>query len=183
MDMVKDKRGTEQRIRAQLKKQDVDLKKIYFISCKTGENVKDLVEHLFSKATKDLPKRTFPTYYMELHNAVKKEAKKKEIITYEEYQRLAFSINGVSLSSLPSVTGTLHDQGTLIYFGDNPFLRDIVVLSPQFLADRMSDLITFKVQFRSGMVEPKAIEKIWQKFDQKTREFLLSLLEKFEGEK
>ena len=67
-----------------------------------------------------------------------------------------------------------------MYFADNPNLTDLIILSPQWLANRMSDIISFKNNFYHATAPIEVIEKIWEKYDPKMREFLISLLEKFE---
>ena len=71
----------------------------------------------------------------------------KEILTLSNLQKMinSFAPN-VTESMLKEALLFLNDMGTLLYFGEELLLNDIVILDLQWLAKRMSDLISFKVK-------------------------------------
>jgi serine/threonine protein kinase len=62
-----------------------------------------------------------------------------------------------------TMTKFLHDTGLLIFL-EQPAVKDsFVVLNPQWLADRMSDVISFKHNWQNGTIGRNVLEFVWKK--------------------
>lgn len=61
-------------------------------------------------------------------------------------------------------------------------LADIVIFNLQWLADRMSDIISYKYSWSKGIVPIKSLKMIWNQkgFENSVQEKVINILEKFE---
>lgn len=84
-------------------------------------------------------------------------------------------------------TSFLHNLGTLLYFGDDENLRDVIILDPQWLAAIMSTIITTKHNYLGregyeGILQHSMLPFIWRPptFPDDLHGFFLYLLNKFD---
>ncbi len=76
-------------------------------------------------------------------------------------------------SELNQTIQFLNDLGSLIYF-NNEFLRNKVVISPQFLVDLMACLVSVNNKFiTDGKLNHSDVEKIWLKYDKSIHQWIL----------
>lgn len=73
------------------------------------------------------------------------------------------------------------DVGTLIYFDEPKLgLNDMVILDPQWLADVMATLVTFKANFvNDGILQREYLHQVWKQYPIELHETLLRLLMNF----
>jgi hypothetical protein len=67
-----------------------------------------------------------------------------------------------------------------MHFEGDSRLSDMVVLDPGWLADRMTDLISFKQNWPDGIVNMAQLDVIWKQYEPSRREDILAILERFE---
>jgi hypothetical protein len=85
----------------------------------------------------------------------------------------------VEPEQLELVTQFLAEMGSLIHFPD-PYLHELVVLNPQWLADLMSSLLTFRHQWaKNGILRRKHLPHVFEKYKPEMFKSLLALLERF----
>jgi len=81
----------------------------------------------------------------------------------------------ISIDTIKHYTEILHDFGFLIYFGNNPQLRDFVILKPQWLYD----LCITVHRINEFLIDKDELIRAWDKYPPDMHNFLLHLLEKF----
>ena len=150
-----------------------------FISSKTGEGIKELVQSLINIGREHhMLKQMVPSNYLVLDKLLTQERSKHQWVRWSIYLKWALQCD-VEKSNLPVTTQFLHDVGSLIYF-DNPALRDIVILDPQWLANIFASLITFNHQWiKDGILKTSDLPQIWKQYPKQLYSKLMMLLKKF----
>ena len=72
--------------------------------------------------------------------------------------------------------------GMIMYFGDqDPNLKDIIIINPQWLSSLMSTIITFKSNFvsKEGLIKYEDFIHIFSLYEEKLHNFLIDLLQRF----
>jgi len=114
--------------------------------------------------------------WLNLHNLLR--SRKEDYIDWKTYSKWASQCR-IPSSQLELVTQFLAEMGSMIHFPD-PFLRDLVVLNPQWLADLMSSLLTFRHQWaKNGILRRKDIPHVFEGYKSDICASLLALLERF----
>jgi len=163
---------------------------INFVSNQTGlgmENLRKAIEEIVIQQKhvgQLLPKR-----YSALEKALILEREKKKanslppICKWEEYSKIAELCLIDDEKELEVATSLLHNLGSLIHFGDDEKLRDIIILHPQWLTDVMSSVFTTKANFvKNGILSHVDLPLIWRPpvFPVHLHSFLITLLNRFE---
>ena len=151
-----------------------------FLSTKTGEGVKNLVNQLIQTAlAHKMLKQLVPNNYYLLDQLLMKERQKHQWVRWAQYLRWVNQCN-INKENVGTVTRFLHDVGTLIYF-DTQGLRDIVILDPQWLANIMASLVTFNHHWiKDGILNTIDLEHIWKQYPKSLYSKLIMLLSKFQ---
>jgi len=77
------------------------------------------------------------------------------------FQR-AFCPEGLNEASITTMLSFLDDAGVVIWFNRIISVRDLVILDPQLLADLFSSLVSFKVNWKNGIVTRSELEGAWK---------------------
>eukprot|EP01125_Pyxidicula_operculata_P003691 TRINITY_DN1493_c0_g1_i5.p2 TRINITY_DN1493_c0_g1~~TRINITY_DN1493_c0_g1_i5.p2 ORF type:complete len:2132 (-),score=469.27 TRINITY_DN1493_c0_g1_i5:6801-13196(-) len=151
-----------------------------FVSCLTLQNLKELRTMLITVAQKQKILNTLvPQLYLNMDKIVSVEKTKKQVLTWEEYTELGTRVHISDRRALESMTEFLHDVGTLIWF-DQPGLRDIVILDDQWLASVMATIVSFKTNWKDGVLPLRTLDIIWKNYPQSLHKTLLGILINFE---
>jgi hypothetical protein len=103
----------------------------------------------------------------------------RPILKWNEYQQLGTKANITDDRTLISATEFLHDVGSLIWFNQSS-LKDLVILDPQWLSNVMASIISFKSNWKNGVLHHANLPIIWKNYPESLHKVLLGILEKFE---
>ena len=81
------------------------------------------------------------------------------IVMKRVFTKLAFECN-VPENSVESLITFLHQRGILLSFEENSRVRDVIVLHPQYFANRFVQLVKVKTN-KPGIIPKSTIESIW----------------------
>ena len=109
------------------------------------------------------------------------EKTKHQTISWSQYCEHAIGCS-IPEENIPVVTTFLHDVGTLMHYdAKESGLDQIVILDPQWLADIMASLISFKHQWvKTGILTRELLPQVWKQYPEEIYDSLLGLLTKFE---
>jgi hypothetical protein len=158
-----------------------NIKDVIFVSCTSGLGIKELRQRLTELASNQKIMTTLvPQTYLVLDRIVlhQKEAG-RPILKWNEYQQLGSKANITDDRTLISATEFLHDVGSLIWFNQSS-LRDLVILDPQWLSNVMASIISFKSNWKNGVLHHPNLPIIWKNYPESLHKVLLGILEKFE---
>ncbi|XP_006813508.1 uncharacterized protein LOC102800687 [Saccoglossus kowalevskii] len=104
----------------------------------------------------------------------------RPILTYSEYQTIAFGIGIRTAESLHHVTSFLGSRGCIVYIkpSHQKEAKSIVILDPQWLANILRMLISFSSTFIDdfGVLNVEDLHNAWGHIDKQHHHPLLSLL-------
>eukprot|EP00808_Paulinella_micropora_P019298 g23839.t1 len=146
-------------------------------------------------------KRKIPVPWVKLFDKLFQQAKKQSWLSREEVVQLATQCGLANpTNNIDLVLRYLHDQGRVLYFADQPSLRDLVILDPtHFFLEPVTRIIcefdTHRIPAHdeaikslssawtklksSGMLEKRLLPILWADRSEETREYLLALMIKF----
>ena len=95
-------------------------------------------------------------------------------------EKIASNYGIFEKGELANAVQFLHDLGSLMHF-NNEFLRDKVVINPQYMVDLMACLVSVNnTLIQDGILLHKDIPKIWQNYDPNLHLWILKLTERFD---
>lgn len=104
----------------------------------------------------------------------------KNIIDYSEVEKIASNYGIFDQMELSQTIQFLHDLGSLMHF-NNEFLRNKVVINPQYMVDLMACLVSVNNNYiQNGKLYHSDIDKIWSKYDPSLHSWILKITEKFD---
>ncbi|CAH1800343.1 unnamed protein product [Owenia fusiformis] len=153
----------------------------HFISTHLGTGVEKLQDRLIDVALgQDYMGEKIPSVWINFENSVIKMRNKASVVPLETIEELANEHGLFDKSEIDQVIQFLHDLGTLQHF-DNPFLRDRVVIEPQWIVDVMSCVVSVKdSSIKDGNFYHKDIKDVWGKYPDELHEWLLRLTEEYD---
>jgi len=110
------------------------------------------------------------------------EADLRDTISRDEYMDICRE-EGVNRDSADTLSGYLHDLGVILHFRDDPNLRDLVILKPEWGTDAVYKVLdTASVKKRKGRFGPADLGTIWDKtrHPRDKHPVLLALMARFE---
>ncbi|MCU0499058.1 MAG: GTPase [Anaerolineae bacterium] len=102
---------------------------------------------------------------------------------YRTCQKLIWLIRktGVSKHGAKILLRWLHDLGELLYYPDDPELRDLVILKPEWVSKYISKVIlSSEVTQTNGIFTREHMDQLWGDLRPEMREHFLRLMEKFD---
>ncbi len=158
------------------------VKDIVFVSCTRGTGIAHLRSVVMQVAVSArLALEPVPKYYVDLYEAVHQASLESPFCSFSDYREMAQRCDVPMDGAFNVVTKFLHDVGRLIYFGTAEQQNSqTVVLNAGWLAARMADLISFKQNWPSGVVDMARLSIVWKQYDQEQRDEILALLERFQ---
>ncbi|KAL6078168.1 Myotubularin-like phosphatase domain, variant 2 [Balamuthia mandrillaris] len=170
---------------AKYKSKFPSIQSIHFVSCANGKGLEELKADIADTVSKQRwIGEEMPNTYVELEKMVKNSHKRPPIAFWSEFLTMA-GLCGIKDEMAVRVAAShLHNLGSLLYFGEDPRLSDIVIMNPQWLTEVMSSIITTKHNYgkKDGILQHSSLPFIWREPDYpaSVHPFLLTLLEKFE---
>ena len=101
-------------------------------------------------------------------------------ITYERYLSICESFE-LDFELASYVSRYLHDLGVFLHFEDNPVLKDIIFLKPEWATNAVYKVIDSKqVQNSFGELQYNDFKELWEEYPKERHTELLELMKKFE---
>ncbi|MCP4656103.1 MAG: GTPase [bacterium] len=138
------------------------------------------VRSAIAEAAADLPLmgELWPTTWLEAAEAVRAAAEKH--VTPERL-RAIFTDRGVADVSFGVLARWLHELGDVLYFQDDPELRDLVILKPQWVTGYISRVLESEdVIGRLGIFTREHMDALWSDLERPMRDHFLNLMERFD---
>ncbi|EFA82412.1 leucine-rich repeat-containing protein [Heterostelium album PN500] len=139
------------------------------VSCHTQRNIDLLKQEILTTLIQQQTwiNEKIPLTYASLETSLLEEAKKRmpPIVSWSEYCNIAKLVNITSQEKLVRATQTLHRWGSIMWFDDEKSsLKDIVILSPQWLSDCFAALVLAKHSYISSdsILNLKKLRLIWK---------------------
>jgi leucine-rich repeat kinase 2 len=154
------------------------------VSCTKRIGIPELHEKISEIAHKhSMVNQRVPAFYLNLKDVVhrlRSEKKYAETISYPDFKRAADEII-TKQTEFQAAVRFLHDSGILIHFNiARSKLKDLVILDPQWLANVMSSVVTFRHNWlKEGFIYLDNIANMWTQYPKDLWDSLLQLLEKF----
>jgi hypothetical protein len=148
MDMMKDEKKLEElREKLTALKSIVPLVDVHFLSSKTKKGVKEFIEKMLDTTLKmPLMKTEVPLSYQLAASKIEAVRGSNAVMTWVEFCSLLVPLNFTSEGSIITLADFLHDVGIIIWF-NQAGLKDLVILDPQWLAQIMASVVSFKSAF------------------------------------
>jgi len=149
------------------------------VSAQEGTNIDDLTSKIIEHIT-ELPHvgDVLPTVWIDIRR--KLESLDKNFISYNDYKAICSRFD-LDEQKAEHLSRYYHDLGVFLYFQDNPVLREIVFLKPDWATNAVYKLIdTKEIQKADGKFHFEQLKKIWYDYPQDKFAHLLELMKKFE---
>eukprot|EP01129_Flabellula_baltica_P007425 TRINITY_DN2888_c0_g1_i1.p1 TRINITY_DN2888_c0_g1~~TRINITY_DN2888_c0_g1_i1.p1 ORF type:complete len:630 (+),score=111.13 TRINITY_DN2888_c0_g1_i1:99-1988(+) len=154
------------------------IKNNYFLSCKDSNGIRT-----FRKLLKNfifnhpILKMKTDSDTITLSNIL--ESREEKYMTFDQFYDISNPVlnNSLNISDFEEAAQFLHNTGTIIWF-NNPSLRNLVILNPQWLADVFSTLVTTKIS-GNGSFDPELLSIIWKERED-TVDTYIKILQKFD---
>lgn len=107
----------------------------------------------------------------------------QEFIDLERYREIAESCGQTTPDEQDSLAAYLHDLGSVLHFGDDPRLRDFMVLNPAWATNAFSDILSSEsLRASSGAFRRSQLGKILdrKRYPRRVHKFLADLMVRFE---
>jgi internalin A len=102
-------------------------------------------------------------------------------ITFDQFVEICDQYDITSERDIGALAETLHTLGIILHFGDDPSLRHLVILKPNWITKAISHALTDIPTGKSyGRLEHTSLPRIWRDYDPKLYAAFFSLMNKFE---
>jgi len=151
------------------------------VSCTEGGGIKELFDAIAHQAgTLPLMGQTWPAAWLDAAEAV--TAKKPDNhLTKAQLQKI-MSDYDVDKQGQTVLARWMHDLGYILYFDEDQELKDTVLLDPQWVTKKISDVLECDAIVEGlGIFSQQHMDEVWGDITDATmRENLLRLMEKFD---
>lgn len=156
------------------------------ISCKDNINIQRL-RGLIKKEASNLPitkERWLKSWY-DIRQTLVQKSRDKKYISLEQYLEICAQ-NDVSRNEALSLSKYLHDLGIILHYQSDQFLKNIVILYPEWSTDALYKILDSQetiLQGRNGILYLSDLPKIWNDaeiYPEDKYLFLLRIMEKFD---
>eukprot|EP01119_Soliformovum_irregulare_P012881 TRINITY_DN3370_c0_g1_i1.p1 TRINITY_DN3370_c0_g1~~TRINITY_DN3370_c0_g1_i1.p1 ORF type:complete len:2124 (-),score=675.67 TRINITY_DN3370_c0_g1_i1:56-5518(-) len=155
------------------------------LSCKTRKGVTALQELIMKTAiAQPYVDTSYSSGYHQLERLVisQRELMSPPVVSFNQFRNWCDDCHVTGPGEAGKAAQLLSDLGVIVFFND-PNLKDLVILDPQWLTRVMATLITTKPNFiKNGMLAESNLGQIWKApdFPESLHPLLLNLFKKFE---
>jgi small GTP-binding protein len=162
------------------------IKNILDISCKDNINISRL-KYLVKIHASNLPitKEKWLKTWFDIRMEIESLSNIKKYITNLEYISICRK-HGVESEEAKSLSKYLHDLGVILHYQDDFFLKDIVILSPEWATSAVYKILDSQesiLRNRNGVLYLSDLSEIWcdtELYPEDKYVFLLKIMEKFQ---
>lgn len=156
------------------------------VSCKMNIEIEHLRNVIEEETTKlPLMGMVWLSSWLNVRMELESLARKENIITYKRYQEICRKYNILSGEAL-SLSKYLHDLGIIINFQSDLFLKNIVILKPEWGTNAVYKVLDAQdtvLKNRNGILYYDDLPKIWQdtaEYPEEIYPIILRLMENFQ---
>ena len=161
-----------------LKRKFKNIVAFFKVSAKTGVGIEDLRRFIRHKIVK-LPYIGHDISQLWLEVRKNLENLDDNYIYYPQYKNISEKI-GLDEDNSDFLSQYLHDLGVFLHFRDNPFLRNIIFLKPDWATGAVYKLVETKwIREKGGKFNYGELRFIWGKYPENTYIYLLELMKQF----
>ena len=162
------------------------IKDVFYVSCKDNTGISKLRKCIKSLAIRlPLMKTTWLSSWMSVRQTLEERSTCENFILYQTYLEICASkdIGGDEALSLAKY---LHDLGIVLFYYDDPLLKNLVILSSEWGTDAVYKVLDEQEQLlkgRNGILQMEDLPQIWtdsDRYPQRLYPYLLNLMEKFQ---
>nr|XP_022323918.1 uncharacterized protein LOC111124909 isoform X4 [Crassostrea virginica] len=166
-----------------LKARYPQIQSFHYVSSLTGSMIPELQKELLSVTlSQSYMGEKIPQVWLNLEKQILGERTKKSILDYSVIEDFAMEHGIFDEKDVKQAIKFLDDLGTVQYF-DNDFLRDKVVINPQWIVNVMACVVSVKqspIQKHDGRFLHEHIKDVWNQYSENLHNWLLSLTEEFD---
>lgn len=162
------------------------IKDVFYVSCKDNTGIRELKRCIKSLAI-DLPlmKTTWLSSWMSVRQTLEERSKHENFISYQTYLEIC-AAKDIGDDEALSLAKYLHDLGIVLFYYDDPLLKNLVILSSEWGTDAVYKVLDEQERLlkgRNGILQMEDLPKIWtdsDRYPQRLYPYLLNLMEKFQ---
>lgn len=162
------------------------IQNILDISCKDNINIKRLKTLIIKEASNlQITKEKWLKSWYDIRGEIEKISSERKYITYDEYKSICSKFQ-VGIEEGKSLSKYLHDLGVILHYQDDPFLKSIVILSPEWATSAVYKILDSQeniLKNRNGVLYIKDLSLIWNDsklYPEDKHIFLIKIMEKFQ---
>lgn len=162
------------------------IKKVFYVSCKDNIKIGALRDYIKGQAIRlPLMRTTWIPSWMAIRQELEQLSTQKNFIPYQEYVALC-ALKNVGEDEALSLVKYLHDLGIVLYYHDDPLLKNLVILSSEWGTDAVYKILDEQERLlkgRNGILYTQDLSKIWKnrtRYPPNLHPYLLKLMEKFQ---
>lgn len=162
------------------------IKDIFYVSCKDNTGIGKLRRCIKSLAIRlPLMKTIWLSSWMSVRQALEERSRHENFIPYQTYLEICAS-KDIGDDEALSLAKYLHDLGIILFYHDDPLLKNLVILSSEWGTDAVYKVLDEQEQLlkgRNGILRMEDLPKIWTdtaRYPQRLHPYLLNLMEKFQ---
>ncbi|XP_076445934.1 uncharacterized protein LOC143283637 [Babylonia areolata] len=168
---------------ADLKERYPQIAGFHFVSSVTGTGIEQLEKEVLrvTLEQKNMGEKV-PQVWLSLEKKILQARLKDSYLEWGVIRNYGMEIGIYDEKDTKEAIQFLHELGTVQYF-DNDFLRNIVVIDPQWIVDVMSCVVSVKnspIQEHKGRLLHRFIPDIWSTYRKDLHQWLLQLTEEFD---
>jgi hypothetical protein len=151
-----------------------------YVDSFSGDGIRELAGRIAVTAAKlPLMGQIWPSSWTRVREAL--GSFEKPHASMETVRRILSECGVTRPREQANVLGVLHSLGELLWFPDDPELRDLVVLAPKWVEERITKILDSHDLLRTGGVAKRELlEKTWLGDDLAIRSHLVTLMEQFD---
>ncbi len=172
---------------------DVDYKErfpqiidIVYVSCKDNIGIKSLRKKIKDiSVSLPLMKTSWLSSWMRIREILEKTSKQRNFISYNDYLKVCSRLK-VGVDEAKSLIKYLNDLGIVLYYHDDPILKNIVILSSEWGTDAVYKVLDEQekhLKGRNGILNADDLQVIWNdttSYPLDRHIHLISLMKKFQ---
>ncbi|KAK7503510.1 hypothetical protein BaRGS_00005049 [Batillaria attramentaria] len=152
----------------------------FFVSSFSGQGIQDLREQMIDVTLQQqYMGEKIPGVWLSFEEALKRITG-RSVIPYSELERIANTSGIFETSEVIQAVQFLHELGSLQHF-TNDFLKDQVVINPQWIVDVMACVVSVKDSaIKDGRLRHEDIGLVWKEYPESLHSWLLRLTEEYD---
>lgn len=162
------------------------IKTVLDISCKDNINIERMRNWIKKEASSlQITKERWLKSWYEVRKEMEEISKTKAHVSYDDYLEVCKKYS-VGAEEAKSLSKYLHDLGIILHYQDDNFLRNIVILRPEWATTAVYKILDSQegvLRNRNGILYFSDLSKIWGDcglYSEDKYIFLLKIMEKFE---
>ena len=162
------------------------IRDVFYVSCKDNTGIDKLRKCIKSLAIRlPLMKTTWLSSWMSVRQTLEEQSERENFIPYQAYLDICAS-EDIGKEEALSLAKYLHDLGIVLFYHDDPLLKNLVILSSEWGTDAVYKVLDEQERLlkgRNGILRIEDLPQIWTdmlQYPQKLHPYLLNLMEKFQ---